>query len=86
VVYFGKFVWAAVGATIVRVDPKTKRMVDWFEGHSGPIDDLILYGDFLWSCSSADCSIRLWKTNVPVAKYVGECCGVCRDLKIILQA
>jgi len=67
----GKYVWAAIGATVARVDPKTKRMVDYFDSHTGPIDDLVLCYDSVWSCSSQDCSIRVWKTFVPPARLAG---------------
>lgn len=50
IMYFGKYVWAAVGSTIVRVDPKT-RYYHNTTSHIAPFGPLTfcLYGIFFWS-------------------------------------
>lgn len=37
----GKYVWCAIGPSIVRIDPKTRQMIDWFDGHTSWIDGIL---------------------------------------------
>jgi len=66
------YVWCAVGPSIVRIDPKTRQLVDWFDGHTSLIDDMVLFGECLWSCSAMDHTLRTWNTLVHPARFAAQ--------------
>eukprot|EP00026_Physarum_polycephalum_P000314 Phypoly_transcript_00314.p1 GENE.Phypoly_transcript_00314~~Phypoly_transcript_00314.p1 ORF type:complete len:1738 (-),score=158.13 Phypoly_transcript_00314:23-5236(-) len=59
------YVWCAVGSLIIRVDPKTRQLLECIEGHTAPIDDMTLVSQSLWTCSAADHTLRFWDTSTP---------------------
>jgi small GTP-binding protein len=52
-------VWISIHSVIVRVDVRTKLVVDYLVGHKAPVVDMRMTGSEVWSCGM-DQSVRVW--------------------------